>query len=162
MSKVTMTEVERTQLGVIDEHCRAYLESGGRQGHIFDSSIVGGHSFLTTLLLETIGRKSGQRRISALNYGDIGGEVVVVASKGGADVNPAWYWNLREMEEVTFQIATQAFRATWREPQGAERGRVWNFMDEVFPPYRGYRSATQRDIPLIMLRPIEAVDILTL
>lgn len=162
MNKVTMTEVEHAQLDVIDEHCRAYLVSGGRQGHIFDSSIVGGHCFLTTLLLETIGRKSGKRRISALNYGDIGGEVVVVASKGGADVHPAWYWNLREMEKVTFQIATQAFRATWREPQGTEREKIWNFMDEVFPPYRGYRSATQRQIPLIMLQPIEVVETLTL
>ena len=159
-SKVTMTEVERDTLDVVDEHCRTYLLSGGREGHIFDSTFIGGHNFLTTLLLETFGRKSGKRRIIALNYGDIGGEVVIVASKGGADVHPAWYLNLREMDEVVFQIATQAFRASWREPEGEEREKVWDFMEAVFPPYRTYRSGTEREIPLVMLKVIEPVDVL--
>ncbi|MCB2080156.1 MAG: nitroreductase family deazaflavin-dependent oxidoreductase [Novosphingobium sp.] len=158
--RVTMRDVERRQLGVIDEHTRAYLESGGREGHIFDSTSVGGHSFLTTMLLETVGRKSGQRRITALNYGDIGGEVVIVASKGGADIHPAWFLNLREMDEVTIQIATEAFRARWREPEGDERERVWAFIDDVFPPYANYRKITERRIPLIMLRPVARTDIL--
>jgi len=79
-------------------------------------------------LLQLVGRKSGTTRINPLIYGDIGGEVVVVASKGGADQHPAWYLNIKGSQEIAFQIATQAFRATWREPAGAERDKVWEFM----------------------------------
>jgi len=36
--------------------------------------------------------------------------------------------------EIDFQIATQAFRATWREPEGEERHKVWDFMVRAHPP----------------------------
>ena len=119
---------------------------------------LGGHRFTTCLLIETIGRKSGERRITPLIYGDTGGEVVIVASKGGADVHPGWYWNVKAMDEVIIQIGGQAFRTTWREPQGAERKAVWQFMAELYPPYRDYQAATDRQIPIVMFQPGEEVD----
>lgn len=158
--KVNMTEVERATLDYVARHRDAYLASGGMQGHILDYRHLGGHRFTTTLLLETRGRKSGERRITPLIYGDTGGEVVVVASKGGADVHPAWYWNLREVGEATIQIASQAFRATWREPAGEERVRIWNFMADLYPPYRDYQAATGRTIPLVCFAPGDEVETL--
>ena len=141
-----------------DQHLSMYLDSGGAEGHIVDLSDLGGHKLTTTLLLETFGRKSGQRRIAPLIYADLGGEVVIVASKGGADHHPSWYLNLRERPELRFQIASQAFRARWREPEGEERARVWDFMVGVFPPYRDYQAATQREIPLVMISALEPVE----
>ena len=141
------------------EHLEMYLGSGGTRGHIVDVSDIGGHKFTTTLLLRYIGRKSGNTIITPLIYGDIGGEVVIVASKGGADRHPAWYLNVAASKELHFQVATQAYRATWREPRGAERGRVWDFMVGVFPPYKSYQASTAREIPLVMMAPIEPVDI---
>lgn len=159
--KTTMTEVERATLEAVQRHRDAYLSSGGTQGHVLDYRPLGGHRFTTTLLIETRGRKSGERRITPLIYGDTGGEVVIVASKGGADVHPAWYWNIGAMAEVTIQIASQAFRATWREPAGEERGRVWDFMADLYPPYRDYQAATAREIPIVCLAPGEEVALLT-
>ena len=97
MSKetVVMTEIERSRLDWMAEHLQSYLRSGGARGHIVDLRPIGGHAFTTTLLLRTVGRRSGQTRTAPLIYGSIGGEVVVVASKGGADVHPAWYLNLK-------------------------------------------------------------------
>jgi deazaflavin-dependent oxidoreductase (nitroreductase family) len=135
-----------------------YLESGGAEGHIVDVGDIGGHRFTTTLLLRYVGRKSGKTMITPLIYGDIGGEVVIVASKGGADHHPAWYLNLRESKELSFQIATQAFRAAWREPKGEERAKVWDFMVGVFPPYKNYQTSTARLIPLIMLSAREDIE----
>ncbi len=89
---------------------------------------IGGHRFTTHCLIKYTGRKSAKTIITPLIYGDIGGEVVICASKGGADHHPAWYLNIRESKELCFQIATQAFRATWREPAGAEREKVWEFI----------------------------------
>jgi deazaflavin-dependent oxidoreductase (nitroreductase family) len=148
-----MTEVERATLEFVANHRAAYLSSQGREGHILDYRHLGGHRFTTCLLLESQGRKSGERRITPLIYGDIGGEVVIVASKGGADVHPAWYLNLSAMDEVVIQIGGQAFKASWREPEGSERDAVWSFMASVFPPYLGYQEATKRIIPLVMLQP---------
>ena len=157
-TKVTMTDVERETLDYVTQHRDTYLSSGGRQGHVVDYRQLGGHRFTTTLLLEYRGRKSGERRITPLIYGDTGGEVVVVASKGGADVHPAWYLNVLAMEEVTIQIGGQAFRASWREPQGDERAAVWEFMAELYPPYHAYQAATQRVIPIIMFQTSDEVE----
>jgi deazaflavin-dependent oxidoreductase (nitroreductase family) len=136
-----------------------YLRSGGVEGHIVDVSDIGGHRFTTTLLLELVGRKSGKTRINPLIYGDLGGEVVIVASKGGADHHPAWYLNIQHSKEIRFQIATQAFCGKWREPKGAERARVWDFMVGVFPPYTNYQASTGREIPLVMISADERIDI---
>ena len=137
----------------------AYLRSGGAEGHIVDLTAIGGHSFTTTLLLQTVGRRSAQVRIAPLIYGDIGGELVIVASKGGADVHPAWYVNLKSNPEVSFQVATQAYAGVWREPQGAERDAIWAFMEKVYPPYTQYQRATRRTIPLVMLSPRNSIEV---
>lgn len=158
--KVAMTEIERATLEFVARHRDSYIASGGREGHILDYRHLGGHRFTTTLLLETIGRKSGERRITPLIYGDTGGEVVIVASKGGADVHPAWYLNLKAGGEVRFQIGGQAFAAAWREPAGAEREGIWAFMADLYPPYRDYQAATSRQIPVVCLAPGEEVGLL--
>jgi deazaflavin-dependent oxidoreductase (nitroreductase family) len=141
------------------KHRRLYLRSGGTRGHVMDVSDVGGHTFTTHCLIRLRGRRSGATRITPLIYGDIGGEVVIVASKGGADRHPEWYLNLCASDHVDVQVATQAFRATWREPEGDERHRVWEFMTGVFPPYIKYQRSTERHIPVIMMTPISPIEI---
>jgi deazaflavin-dependent oxidoreductase (nitroreductase family) len=155
--KVTMTSAEETRLDWTAEHRRRYLDSNGLEGHIVNLVEIGGLSFTTCLLLETVGRKSGAKRIQPLIYGDTGGEVIIVASKGGADVHPAWYFNVTAVKDVAFQIGGQAFRATWREPRDAERDEIWNFMVEMYPPYADYQAGTGRRIPLIALTAGEAI-----
>ena len=159
MSNESSAEIAKTRRSWAHEHIDRYLQSGGVQGHIEDVSDIGGHKFTTMLLIQTVGRKSGQARTTGLIYGDLGGEVVVVASKGGADSHPAWYLNVVASKELQFQIGTQAFRATWREPTGAERAAVWDFMVGVFPPYRQYQASTTREIPLVMLRIQEPIEV---
>jgi len=141
------------------KHLETYLRSGGTQGHVVDITSVGGHAFTTHCLIRVKGRKSGRTQITPLIYGGFGGEVVVVASKGGADAHPEWYLNLRAAPELDFQIATQAFRATWREPEGEERHKVWDFMARAFPPYIKYQRATARHIPVVMMTPIRAIEV---
>jgi len=150
-----MIAIEREMLEWRNNHLNSYLDSGGAEGHILDMSHAGGHRFTTTLLLRTTGSKSGELRTSPLIYGDIGGEVVIVASKGGNDSNPGWVGNIRAGGEVAFQVATQAFRASWRELEGAERAKVWDFMVEVFPPYAEYQTKTDRQIPVFALKPVD-------
>ncbi|WP_232495984.1 nitroreductase/quinone reductase family protein [Novosphingobium kaempferiae] len=143
------------------EHREMYLRSGGAEGHIMDLTPVGGRSFATHCLVKYVGRKSGKVFITPLCYADIGGEVVVCGSKGGADHHPAWYLNIIEDERVDFQIATQAYRATWREPEGAEREKVWNFFIDCHPFYAGYQTSTERVLPLLMMKAVEPLPVFT-
>ena len=140
-------------------HRDIYLRSGGAQGHVMDLTDRGGHSFTTHCLIRVKGRRSGRPQIAPLIYGDLGGEIVIVASKGGADEHPQWYLNLCAASEVDVQIATQAFRATWREPEGDERHKVWDFMARAFPPYLKYQQLTSRHIPLVMMTPVAPIEV---
>lgn len=157
--KVTMTDLERQKLDWVRQHLETYVASGGTQGHILDQRDVGAYNISMTLILRTIGRKSGAARFVPLVYGQYGGEIVIVASKGGADVDPAWYLNIRDQDEVQFQIAAQAFRASWREPAGEEREAVFAHMINIFPPYGEYRKVAKREIPLVMLKRIEEIPV---
>ncbi|MBW8783336.1 MAG: nitroreductase family deazaflavin-dependent oxidoreductase [Novosphingobium sp.] len=159
MSDESAAEIRAERKDWVVEHREMYLRSGGAKGHIMDITAVGGRSFATHCMIKYRGRKSGKIFITPLCYGDIGGEVVIVGSKGGADEHPEWYLNVREMDQVDFQVATQAFRATWREPQGAERDKVWAFMVDCFPFYATYQAGTSRQIPLVMLKSVQEIPV---
>ncbi len=161
MSDDTMQVIREARRDWVSEHREMYLASGGTQGHIMDITAVGGRDFATHCLIKYAGRKSGKIFITPLCYADIGGEVVIVASKGGADHHPDWYLNIREMPQIEFQIATQAFRATWREPEGAEREKVWSFIVDCHPFYASYQASTDRVIPLVMMKAFEPVPVFT-
>jgi deazaflavin-dependent oxidoreductase (nitroreductase family) len=151
MSNESSAAISEVRRDWVTEHREMYLRSGGAKGHIMDITAVGGRRFGTHCMIKYIGRKSGKTFITPLCYGAIGGEVVIVASKGGADQHPEWYLNLREMPTVDFQVGTQAFRGTWREPEGEERAKVWAFITDCHPFYAQYQASTDRIIPLVML-----------
>src|ERR1700733_14246150 len=143
----------------VNEHLEMYLTSGGTRGHIVDVSAVGGRALTTHCLIKCVGRKSAKIHVRPLIYGNVGGEIVIVASKGGADTHPGWYLNVLESKTIGVQIATQAFDATWREPEGEERNQVGAHMAHLFPPYLTYQQSTSRQIPLVMLTPVRPIDV---
>ncbi|MET0240143.1 MAG: nitroreductase/quinone reductase family protein [Sphingobium sp.] len=159
MSDETSAAISAVRRDWAAEHRESYLRSGGAEGHIADLTPVGGRSFATHCLVKYTGRKSGKTFITPLCYADIGGEVVICASKGGADHHPAWYLNIIESDVIEFQIATQAFRGTWREPDGAEREKIWSFFIDCHPFYADYQASTERLIPLVMMKAAEPIPV---
>ena len=145
----------------VGEHRAMYLRSGGAEGHIMDLVAVGGLPFSAHCLIRYKGRKTGRTLITGLCHGIIGGEVVICGSKGGADTHPTWYLNILASETIDFQVATQAYRASWREPAGAERAKVWAYMVDCFPFYANYQASTSRVLPLVMMKAIEEVPVFT-
>ncbi len=155
--------VERSEAGAaradyIDAHLQRYLASDGADGHYEDFSVIGGKPNTPALVLKTIGRRSGQEYLAPLIYGKAGEEFVIVASKGGFPKNPGWYHNLTARPDVAFQVGRQKFRGSWRVAEGAEREKIWRYMSEVYPPYPAYQAATDREIPVVLLRPTETID----
>lgn len=159
MSDASSAEISKVRRDWASEHREMYLRSGGVQGHIMDITPVGGYAFSTHCLVRYTGRKSGKTFITGLCYVSVGGEVVVCASKGGADHHPDWYLNITASKEVEFQVATQAFRGTWREPAGTERDKVWSYMTDNFPFYTKYQASTTRTIPLVMMKARESISV---
>src|SRR3984885_5760251 len=143
----------------VSQHLEIYLTSGGTRGQIMDVSAVGGRALTTHCLIKCVGRKSAKVHIRPLIYGNVGGEIVIVASKGGADTHPGWYLNVLESNTIGVQIATQAFEATWRQPEGEERHQVWAYMAPLPPPYLTYQQSTSRQIPLVMLKLGRPIDV---
>lgn len=144
----------------VSDHLSGYLSSGGVRGHVMDMSFLGGYRYETMLLLRYQGRKTGKTMITGLGYAQFGGEIVVIASLGGADHHPQWYLNLEAGGPIAFQIGTQAFNATWRLPASdAEKEDVWTWVIKSNPLFGGYRKITSRDIPLVMMRPLDEIPV---
>ena len=137
----------------ISDHVRRYRESNGADGHMWDSKPAGGPGPIPTLLLTTTGRKSKQQLVLPLIYGKTPTGYVIVASKGGAPTDPAWYLNLRNDPNVEIQVGPEKMRARARTAAAAERVALWKQMAELFPPYDDYQRRTQREIPVVVLEP---------
>ena len=159
-----MSTTDTTPSGMQDwqeEHLRRYLQSGGTEGHLYDFGPLNNAGYQPICLIKHVGRKTGRTLIVPLIYGMVEGEIIIMASKGGAPAHPAWYLNIASSSEVEDKIATQAFRATWREPADSERQRMWDQMVAIYPPYAEYQESTDRLIPLVMMRPIATVATFT-
>jgi len=113
---------------------------------------VGG---MPSLELTTTGRKSGKPRSVMLTSPlQEGQSYVVVASRGGDDIHPAWFLNLRENPDVEVRLIGKA-----RQPMHArvatdeERARMWPLIAGKYRNYAGYQRRTDREIPLVLLEP---------
>ncbi len=107
------------------------------------------------LLLHTVGARTGEPRIAPLVYSRDGDRYVVMASKGGAPENPAWYANLLAHPEVTVEAEGQTFRALAHvEDAGPERDRLWGVHAAQHPGFTDYERKTTRTIPAVSLERI--------
>lgn len=135
----------------IHEHLRRYLETDGEDGYLWDSTVVGGAGIVKTLILRTIGRKTGNELVLPLIFGEDGDDLIIIASKAGHDFHPAWYLNLMASNEADVQVKAERFKADIRVVEGAERTRLWEKMVGIYPPYTSYQAATKRRIPVVAL-----------
>ncbi|MFF7021207.1 nitroreductase family deazaflavin-dependent oxidoreductase [Streptomyces klenkii] len=126
----------------VADHIRRFEETGGRP-----------RPGVADLLLTTRGRKSGLLRRTALAYVRDGDAYVLTASNAGADRHPAWYLNLLATPEVTLQVGADTFPATARPATAAESARLWPAVVAAMPSYATYRTATTREIPLVLVTP---------
>jgi deazaflavin-dependent oxidoreductase (nitroreductase family) len=117
---------------------------------------VGGQFANTTvLLLHHTGAKSGAQRISPLVYQPVGQNFAIFASMGGAPVNPSWYHNLVAHPDVSIEVGTQTIPVRAHVAGPGEREEIWEKQKRERPNFADYeRSATPREIPVIVLEPV--------
>lgn len=127
-------------------HAWLYQKTDGRIG----SRFTGG---APVMLLTTCGRKSGLPRTSPLLYLRDGERIVTVASKGGSPSHPAWYLNLKAHPEVQVQIGDEKRTMRAETATREQKAKYWPRLIAVYPPYQAYQARTDRDIPVVILRP---------
>ncbi len=109
---------------------------------------------LPVLLLRSIGRKTGVERTAALVYLQDGNDLVVVASNGGSDKSPGWFFNIKKNADVGVQIGRRRRRMRARVATNQERVRLWPLVNaNNSNRYDGYQAKTKRQIPLVILSP---------
>jgi deazaflavin-dependent oxidoreductase (nitroreductase family) len=142
--------------GWMSEHVDRYLKSGGADGHMYKIKPQGMDKEITVpaLLLVTKGRKSGEKYLFPLFYGETGKSYYIVASKGGAPDHPGWYKNILANPEVELQVGTKTVKAKARTATGAEREKLWEGALKFWPPYADYKKKTPREIPVVVLDPV--------
>lgn len=132
-------------------HYLRYLETDGEDGYLWDSTPVGGNGMVKTLILRTIGRKSGKELALPLIFGEDGERLIVIASKAGYTNNPAWFLNLSASGNAEVQIKAERIKVSSHVAEGEERERLWEMMVDIYPPYTSYQEATERQIPVVIL-----------
>ncbi|MFN8595967.1 MAG: nitroreductase family deazaflavin-dependent oxidoreductase [Anaerolineae bacterium] len=120
-----------------------FRANGGRVGGRFAGQPLA--------LLHTVGAKSGQLRINPVACLKDGERYVIIASKGGAPVNPDWYYNVVANPLVTVEYGTETFKAQATVATEPERTRMYNQMAAERPTFAEYERKTTRRIPVIIL-----------
>ena len=111
------------------------------------------------LILTTTGAKTGTPRENPLAFSKDDGNYVVVASKGGAPTNPAWYHNLRANPIVKVEALGETFGARARVIDGEQDyERLYREHARKMPGFNEYRQRTSRRIPVIVLERADSED----
>ncbi|MFE2958164.1 nitroreductase/quinone reductase family protein [Nocardia tengchongensis] len=128
-------------------HRRLLDVTAGRLGTRFKN--------MPTLTLTTTGRRTGRQHTVVLTVPVVDGpRYLIVASRGGDTISPAWLHNLSAdpSVEVSFQHGpSQAMTA--RVLPTAEREARWPQVVQAYPGYADYQKRTTRVIPLVELAP---------
>ncbi len=103
------------------------------------------------LLLTTIGARSGEARLAPLVYTRDGDAIVIVASKGGAPTNPAWFLNILANPVVTVELGSETYQARASVVEGEERDRLYAAHAAEHPAFSDYEKRTSRVIPVARL-----------
>ena len=109
---------------------------------------------VTTLLLTTTGRKSGELRTTPLIYKKVDDKFVIIASLGGNPEHPFWYLNLLSNPECIIQVGRTVMKARARTVPDDERARLWAEAAKQYPDYDEYQTRTSRKIPVVAVEPL--------
>jgi len=109
------------------------------------------------LYLHTVGARSGQPRTHPMARFDDGeGGWIVVASAGGSATHPAWYHNIvAHPDQVSAELGGTRHRVSVEQLQGADRDAAWATVVAKAPGFEGYRTKTDRSLPVLRLTPTD-------
>jgi F420H(2)-dependent quinone reductase len=129
----------------VRDQVEKYEGSGGTEG----TELQG----VPVVIVTNVGAKTGKVRKTPLMRVEHEGSYAAVGSKGGAEENPVWVYNLRKNPQVTVQDGSLVVELTARELSGEERATWWERALVPWPAYADYQKKTDRLIPVFVLEP---------
>lgn len=133
----------------VAKQVREYEDSGGRDGNTMRGKPV--------IILWTRGRSTGAVRKTPLMRVNDGDRYAVVASQGGAPHHPVWYRNILADPQVSLQDGPEVRDYLAREVSGDDKSEWWARATAVWPDYDAYQEKTDREIPVVVLEPVESM-----
>ena len=103
------------------------------------------------VVITSVGAKSGYLRKNPVMRVERDGVYVAIASKGGADDQPEWYFNFMARPEVDLQDGADKLTYDVTLVEGAERADLWQLSVDTWPTYAEYQKKTDREIPVFKL-----------
>ncbi|MDL9981359.1 nitroreductase family deazaflavin-dependent oxidoreductase [Microbacterium candidum] len=126
--------------------------------------LSGGRLQLTTLIapslvLHTIGAKSGQPRDVNLIYAADGrGRALVAGTNWAGATHPAWTANLLAHPDVAITVRGRRMSVRASLIPDDERDEAWARLEAVWPKFRTYEDASGRTVRLFRLQPVRRAD----
>ena len=137
---------DRVARAVAILHTNIFKASKGR--------LLGKFYGMPALQLTTTGRKSGLKRSTMLTAPIVEGDrVILVASYGGDDRNPAWFTNLVANPTVEVLMGGRNREMQARIASDEEKAELWPRIVASYKGYAGYQTKTDRPIPVVILEP---------
>lgn len=140
---------EQAVFAFLRVHDKVYQATNGRIGHRMPG-------MPPSLLLHTVGAKTGQPRTTTLSYARDGDDYLVVASKGGDPRSPGWYHNLKANPDIEINVGAQRLAVKARPvlPDSLDYARLWKLVNKNNANrYVEYQKKTSRPIPVVALTP---------
>lgn len=108
-----------------------------------------------TLVLHSVGRRSGKPREAILGYVEDGPNLVTMAMNGWADPEPAWWLNLQAQPDVTIDLTGGETRAVHaRAAEGEERERLLaRLAQSESSDLSAYMARRARTTAIVVLEP---------
>jgi deazaflavin-dependent oxidoreductase (nitroreductase family) len=108
-----------------------------------------------TLVLHTVGARSGQARDSVLMYtADGRGRAIVAGTSFAREKHPAWTYNLLATPNAALTVRGRTLEVRAEQLTGDTRERAWRRIERQWPGYRSYERQSGRTVRLFLLVPV--------
>lgn len=106
-----------------------------------------------SLILHTVGAKSGLPRDTELMYTPDGeGSAIVAGTSFARDQHPGWTYNLIAHPDAEITVRGRRMPVKAEPIEGDDRERAWHLIESQWPGYRAYERGSGRVVRLFRLR----------
>jgi deazaflavin-dependent oxidoreductase (nitroreductase family) len=110
---------------------------------------------MDVLILNTVGRRSGQPRETPMAWFADGTDTWLVVASGGGSRHPDWHANLMaHPDRASVELpGRDAVPVTPHRLDGADREQAWQRIAAAQPRIAKYQSKSEREYPVVRLTP---------
>lgn len=122
----------------------------------FMAAVTGGRIqasglLVPSLVLHTIGARSGEPRDTELMYCPDGDDYLITGSNFARENHPAWTGNLLKHPDAAISVRGRRIAVHATLIEGEAREEAWATIERQWPGYRGYERASGRTLRIFRL-----------